>query len=89
MCCSAHANDLALSKKNGAADTVARRAGALNTFDSITHFYFMSDMIVPGSTYWNVSKSADINDYHKDEEAQRTFSNLAQNIAWLLKKIHD
>ena len=67
----ARANDMALSKKIGAAVAVARRAGALNTFDSINHFYLMSDMIVPGSTYWNVSKAAAIDDYQKDEEAQR------------------
>ncbi len=85
----ARANDMALSKKIGAAVAVARRAGALNTFDSINHFYLMSDMIVPGSTYWNVSKAAAIDDYQKDEEAQRTVSKLAQNIAWLLKKIHE
>ncbi len=80
------ANNMALTRKVGAAITVARRAGALNAFDSINHFFLMSNMIVPGSTYWNISKSAAINDFDKDEEAKQTISNLAENIAWLLKK---
>ncbi len=80
------ANNMALSRKIGAAITVARRAGSLHAFDSINHFFLISNMIVPGSTYWNVSKSAALNDYEKDEEAQKTVSNLADNIAWLLKK---
>jgi len=81
------ANNMALTRKFGAAITVARRAGAIHAFDSINHFFLMSNMIVPGSTYWNVSKSAALNDFEKDEEAQKTITTLADNISWLLKKI--
>ncbi len=80
------ANDMALSRKIGAGIAVARRAGAIHAFDSINHFFLISNMIVPGSTYWNVSKSAALGDFEDDEEAIRTVSNLADNIAWLMKK---
>ena len=38
------------SRKIGAAVAVARRAGSINVLDSINHFFFINDMIVPGST---------------------------------------
>jgi len=81
------ANNMALSRKIGAGIVVARRAGAIHAFDSINHFFLISNMIVPGSTYWNVSKSAAVDDYKKDEEAIETVKNLAENISWLLEKI--
>lgn len=75
-------------RKVGAAVTVARRAGAVHAFDSINHFFFISQMIVPGSSYWNLGIGREIGDVEKDEEGLRTMKNLGQNMAWLLKKIH-
>jgi multimeric flavodoxin WrbA len=74
-------------RKVGAAVTVARRAGAIHTFDSINHFFFISQMIVPGSNYWNVGVGRDIGEVDKDEEGKATMRLLGQNMAWLIKKL--
>jgi multimeric flavodoxin WrbA len=75
-------------RKVGASVAVARRAGANFTFAQMNYFFFINGMIVPGSSYWNVGYGLDLEDVKKDEEAVRTIRNLANNMAWLLKKIH-
>ena len=48
------ANNDMLSRKVGAAVVAARRAGAIHVFNSINHFFFIGQMVVPGSSYWNI-----------------------------------
>jgi len=84
----ARANGELFRRKVGAAVVAVRRAGAMHVFNSINHFFFISNMIVPGSSYWNMSLSRDIGDFEKDEEGLRTMKDLADNIIWLLRKIH-
>ena len=81
------ANGNVLKRKVGAAIAVARRAGAVNVFDSINHFFTIAEMIVPGSSYWNLSISMAPGDFEKDAEGNATMHTLAENIAWLMKKI--
>lgn len=76
------------SRKIGAAVSAVRRAGGIYTLDSIQHFFFISDMIVPGSTYWNMSLSRDLGDYEKDKEGQGTMNRLGENILWLMEKLN-
>jgi multimeric flavodoxin WrbA len=82
------ANGDMLQRKVGAALVVARRAGSIHAFDSINHFFFISQMIVPGSSYWNVAFGREKGEVEKDEEGMSTAANLGKNMAWLLKKIH-
>jgi multimeric flavodoxin WrbA len=77
----------ALKHKIGAAVAVARRAGAMTTFDAINHFFLINQMIVPGSSYWNIGVANKRNEIEKDEEALKTMDDLGKNMAWLLKKI--
>lgn len=84
----AKGNGEMFSRKVGASIAVARRAGAVSTFDEINRFFFISGMIVPGSTYWNIGIALAPGDVQKDEEGMETFRNLGRNMAWLLKKIH-
>ncbi|MCL2572887.1 MAG: flavodoxin family protein [Defluviitaleaceae bacterium] len=77
----------AFSRKVGAAVTAVRRAGGIHTLDSIQHMFLICDMIVPGSSYWNMSLSRDLDDYAKDAEGIRTMERLGENIVWLLKMI--
>lgn len=77
-----------LKHKVGAAIAVARRGGCIHTFDSINHFFFISQMIVPGSDYWNMGFGRDKGDVEKDEEGIATMRVLGQNMAWLLKKLN-
>ena len=77
-----------LKRKVGAAVIAVRRAGELHGFDSINHFFLISQMFVPGSSYWNVGVGRDKGDVTKDEEGLRTMRVLGENMAWLLKRLN-
>ncbi len=81
------ANGHIFKYKVGAAVVAVRRAGAVHVFNSINHFFTINQMIVPGSTYWNLGVGLMPGDVEKDEEGMGTMRNLGQNMAWLLKKI--
>ena len=84
----AKGNGEMFARKAGAAVAVARRAGAVSTFDEINRFFLISGMIVPGSTYWNIGLGLAPGDVEKDDEGMSTFRNLGKNMAWLLQKLH-
>jgi multimeric flavodoxin WrbA len=77
----------AFARKVGAAVSAVRRAGEIHTLDSIQHFFLINEMIVPGSSYWNMSLSRDLGDYEKDAEGMGTMRRLGENMVWLLNKI--
>ncbi|MDH3391642.1 MAG: flavodoxin family protein [Desulfobacterales bacterium] len=81
------ANNDMLSRKVGAAVVAARRAGAIHVFNSINHFFFIGQMVVPGSSYWNIGMGREKGEVEKDEEGVQTMENLGRNMAWLLKKL--
>jgi len=83
----AKANDDMFKRKVGAAIVAVRRAGSIHAFDSINHFFLISQMIIPGSSYWNIGIGREIGDVEKDEEGLQTMATLGRNMAWLLKKI--
>jgi len=83
----AMANDYLFKRKVGAAVVAVRRAGAMTTFDGINHFFLISEMIVPGSSYWNVGIGHRKGDVEKDEEGLETMDDLGKNMAWLLKQL--
>jgi multimeric flavodoxin WrbA len=78
-----------LKHKLGAAVIAVRRAGAINAFDSINHFFLINEMIIPGSSYWNVAIGREKGDVRKDEEGMKTMKDLGENIAWLLTLLKD
>jgi multimeric flavodoxin WrbA len=73
--------------KVGAAVVAVRRAGGIPTFDAINHFFLINQMIVPGSSYWNIGIGLGKGEVEKDEEGLKTMDDLGKNMAWLLKKI--
>jgi multimeric flavodoxin WrbA len=77
-----------LRRKVGAAIVVARRAGQNFTFAQLNYFFLISEMIVPGSTYWNIAFGRDKGEVANDAEGIETVKTLARNMAWLLKKLH-
>lgn len=83
----ARANYDMFQRKIGAAVVAVRRAGAIHVFDSINHFFMISQMIVPGSSYWNIGIGRAIGEVEQDEEGLQTMWTLGRNMAWLLKKI--
>ena len=69
--------------KIGAAVVAARRAGATHVYDSINHMFLMNQMIVPGSTYWNLGIGRERGEVRGDGEALANMHNLGETIAWL------
>jgi len=82
------ANGRFLEHKVGASVVAVRRAGAVNTFDAMNHFFQSTHMIIPGSSYWNLAIGREIGEVESDEEGMATMANLGKNIAWLLEKLH-
>jgi len=81
------ANDNFLARKVGAAVVAVRRAGAIHAFDTINHFFLIRQMIVPGSSYWNLGIGREKGAVEKDAEGVRTMTVLGENMAWLLKTL--
>lgn len=84
----AKANGDMFKRKVGAAVVAVRRAGSVHTFDSINHFFTIGQMIIPGSSYWNVGFGLEKGEAEKDAEGIETMKTLGRNMAWLLKKLH-
>ncbi|MDR2801118.1 MAG: flavodoxin family protein [Desulfovibrio sp.] len=79
----AMANGRIFAGKIGAAVVAARRGGAIHVFDSINHLFSISQMIVPGSSYWNMGYGLDRGDAQNDAEALDNMGHLGQAINWL------
>jgi multimeric flavodoxin WrbA len=80
-------NDHLFRRKVGAAVVAVRRAGAIPTFDAINHFFLISEMIIPGSSYWNIGVGRTKGEVNEDEEGLATMETLGKNMAWLLKQL--
>ena len=86
----AKANGDMFRRKVGASVVAVRRAGAIHAFDTMNHFFFISQMVVPGSSYWNIGIGGHgLDDAKSDEEGLMTMQTLGANMAWLLKKINN
>ncbi len=82
------ANDFLYKRKVGAAVVAVRRGGAIHAFDTINHFLHISQMIIPGSIYWNVGIGREIGDVENDTEGVETMKSIGRNMAWVLEKIN-
>jgi len=83
------ANDDMLARKVGASVVANRRGGAMQVFNALNTFFFIGQMIVPGSRYWNMGHGMDKGDVLNDAEGVETMQVLGKNMAWLMKKIAD
>lgn len=82
------ANGGLFHRKVGAAVVAVRRAGAIRTLDTLNHLFLYNQMIVPGSTYWNVGIGRDPGEVRDDQEGIQTMITLGKNMAWLIKKLN-
>lgn len=85
----ARANNNLFRRKAGAAVITVRRGGAIHALDSINHFFLIGEMIIPGSSYWNIGVGRNIGEVEQDEEGMKTMADLGKNMAWLMKKIKE
>jgi len=83
----ARANNDLFKRKIGAAVVAVRRGGAIHVFDTINHFFLISQMIVVGSRYWNLGIGRDVGDVTQDPEGIGTMKILGNNMAWLLMRL--
>ncbi|MEI8247456.1 MAG: flavodoxin family protein [Lentisphaerota bacterium] len=83
------ANGRKFKHKIGASVAVHRRGGAVNVFDSLNHMFLMSQMIVPGSLYWNFGVGRELGEVASDQEAMNNMKDLGETIAWLIKALRN
>jgi multimeric flavodoxin WrbA len=76
-----------LARKVGAAVVAVRRGGAIHAFDSINHWFQINEMIVVGSSYWNIGIGREPGDVEADEEGLQTMRTLGRTMAWALQKL--
>ena len=77
-----------LTGKVGGPIAVARRGGQTLTLQEMLMFFLINDMIVPGSTYWNMVFGRMPGEGLNDEEGLATIRHFAANVANLVKKLH-
>ena len=81
------ANGHLFSRKIGGPLAVARRAGHNFTYAQLLFWYMINDMVVPGSSYWNVALAREPGAVNADTEALTTIDRFADNLAWLSTKL--
>ncbi len=81
-------NGTLFRRKVGAAVVPVRRAGSVHAIHSIHNLFLMHEMIIPGSSYWNMAVGMDMGEVEKDAEGIQTMQILGQTMAWLLKKLN-
>ena len=77
-----------LSHKVGGPVALARRGGLTSSIQEMLMFFLYNDMIIPGSTYWNIVFGKEPGSALKDEEGLKTVKYFAKNVAWLINKIN-
>jgi len=82
------ANGYMYKRKVGAAVVAVRRAGSIHALDTMNHLFTYHQMIVPGSSYWNMGIGMMPGEVEKDVEGLQTMQVLGQNMAWALKKLY-
>lgn len=82
------ANGDMFKRKVGAGVVAVRRAGASHVFSSLNNFFTIGQMIIVGSSYWNIGIGRDPGEVLNDQEGIKTMQDLGRNMAWLMKKIN-
>lgn len=82
------ANGGLLKHKVGAAVVAVRRGGAIQAFDTMNHFFQISQMFIVGSTYWNMAYGLEPGDVQQDSEGIDNMTNLGESMAFLLNKLN-
>lgn len=76
-----------LKHKVGASVAAVRRGGGMTAVDTLNHFLLNKEVLIVGSSYWNMVYGKDIGDVINDEEGIMNMKNLGENMAWLMKKL--
>ena len=87
-CMVGKANGRCFRHKVGAAVVSFQPPGAVKTFDEINHFFLVNEMIVVGSSYWDVGVGSDAGELALDPDGNLRMRMLGRNFAWLLENLH-
>ena len=82
-------NDKFLEWMVGGPIAVARRGGQTLTLQEMTMFFPINNMIIAGSTYWNMVFAGPEGTALDDEEGIATIKLFGQNVARIIKKLVD
>ena len=77
-----------VQNKPAAAVAICRRGGATAAFQTMNMIFEMTNMPLVTSQYWNIAYGRTPGEAKQDTEGMQTMRTLADNMAWLLKKIH-
>lgn len=78
-----------MQNKPAAAVAVCRRGGATAVYQTLLMPFQMLNMPIVTSQYWNIVYGCDEGEAALDEEGLQTMRTMANNMAWMLKKIHN
>lgn len=81
------ANGNLFRHKVGASVAAVRRAGGVPTLDQLNKYILYAEMVMPGSTYWNMLYGRVPGDGDSDGEGLQTMRSLGQNMAWIMKLV--
>ena len=76
------------ANKPAASIAVCRRGGATAALQTLNMPFQMMNMPVVTSQYWNIAYGRELGQAALDTEGMQTMRTLADNMAFLLKKIH-
>lgn len=74
--------------KIGASVMAVRRGGAIHAFETMNNFLHYMQMYLVGGSYWNMVHGKAIGDVKDDIEGLKNMQSVAENMAWILKKIN-
>ena len=77
-----------VQNKPAAAVAICRRGGATAAYQTMNMIFEMMNMPVVTSQYWNIAYGLAPGEATQDTEGMQTMRVLADNMAWLMKKIH-
>lgn len=75
-----------LAKMVGGPIAVGRRGGHTMTLSEMLMFFFINEMVVPGSNYWNMVFAREKDEAQNDEEGIEVTKRFARNVCELIKK---
>jgi multimeric flavodoxin WrbA len=81
------ANGHLLRRKVGAGVVAVRRGGSMHALQTLQNYFLINEVIVPGSSYWNIAYGRNPGEVASDTEGIDTMRRLGENMAWLMDKV--
>jgi len=81
------ANGSILRHKVGASVAAVRRSGGVVTYDSLNHFFTISEMIVASGNYWPAIHGTAPGEAKQDIEGVQALTLMGENMAWIMKLV--